>query len=1402
MDSFQVLNRDCVANAYAYVIKRAYLGISALSIFCVLIVLGRMWWRAHRKKNTTAIGRLIEHLVIVGACLDICFHLVDVLFALNCNAPPLLFLLGVLKADIYTKVRAGHQTMEGVLQERVQMFRHGHDSMYLCTNIPSFSSLVLLRQATIPFNIIKEGFGLLSLSWHAHLAYCIYSWIVLKRSTGRLQRKQLPSLVFTMAAITGVRLALFYQLREGMLGLFLSSVLYDVVLLPSIIAVMLRWYFLTISVLRAGHRPRQHYQHQQDTDTGRESMQVKVDLSRAQTSGIARDGLVKSLAASSMEVSTGEALPIHRSMQALPPSPPPLRQLRSVFKFPSLWSSLVRVQSEGSRRRESSSIQSASSDGSGGSFPQQSLNDGGEKRALHPQDRSVPLNPPPLSVTSTAPAVRTGTMIGSRPPPPPSLYFQDVGSSRQERKRNSSIIRRLLRISLSVALVWTLIAVSEITIWAQFYIYGDTTPIANIFLVRMVLMRMIGTVDAIMLGDLIILCLPCANVFARMIERLRCASASPHGAGAAEPSSDISISKGGSSVEREVTKKPESLASVNHKEDDMSRITQALDRIHRARAPTRCIKTLDIFVSTWNMGGVDHQALETSGFVTSLLPQWLPPGYSLYVLGVQECQCLREFREGVQNYLGGGQNFVMFGDELGDDQFLHGFIAITLFVQASDVASGAFRVHRGAVNKVAAGVSLGALGHAPNKGMVGLSCRYFDVSLAFVTAHFASDSKGRNRMGKRNKHACTTLRSLSLHDYSDDFEVHHQHHHQICLGDFNYRLSPASPPEILGMVARSAQQMQMAMLGNASQVTSNPPVSSWRKARFQEFFRRPPSFFYRLGDMPDLPPCLGMRHTSMASTISSGSWYNGAGHDLSAPGRAGGSYLNGVLPNLFAAKSFSSLTQGKAKESRGPSVAFSGVPTSAAVAMLPSYSPHVGTEGPITCSEMLGHRGIVIEGEVEQIENSGINPDPGPSSEAPITTYSVRPSIESTVTQGSEVGEAWEWVRRLDELSRSMRECAVFYDFVEAPITFPPSYRWNRSKSGIELAGDYTDLEKLWVAYSTVVVDRPKLLSIPRLPSFIHQSSVASSSTVNSPRNDTSFASPSPPLRSTTSSRTPSYTDRILTHSLPGKGANLRWRHYDMMDGVGLSDHRPVCAHLTLLADADCRGFRHMPPAPSRHVSSPQPEESIRFLGSGSLAMETAVDRDDLALFTISLSHPHVTLKVGSKLSKSFSSVAHEITVLFPLVSEDPLASERKASSLEEVMPGAGGARPAAGLLRGQSSVSSLSFHRWSSFPVKLKTVASMRFSEHLLFKLSDRRGNELGQTVIPVALGLHSKEHPVPPFTSYPSNGSLPIDEIGEGSRVGQRDSRRFRFPLTKGGALKGWITLTIKTRLGLVHP
>lgn len=102
-----------------------------------------------------------------------------------------------------------------------------------------------------------------------------------------------------------------------------------------------------------------------------------------------------------------------------------------------------------------------------------------------------------------------------------------------------------------------------------------------------------------------------------------------------------------------------------------------------------------------------------------LLPRWLPKGQDLYVLGVQECACLPRLRELLKGYLNqeseAGPTYAMFKTEIGDDTLMHGFIALTIFVRAEDVASGAFRLHRAGVGGVATGVGLGPMGRAANK---------------------------------------------------------------------------------------------------------------------------------------------------------------------------------------------------------------------------------------------------------------------------------------------------------------------------------------------------------------------------------------------------------------------------------------------------------------------------------------------------------------------------------------------------------------------------------------------------------------------------------------------------------------------------------------------------------------
>ncbi len=51
------------------------------------------------------------------------------------------------------------------------------------------------------------------------------------------------------------------------------------------------------------------------------------------------------------------------------------------------------------------------------------------------------------------------------------------------------------------------------------------------------------------------------------------------------------------------------------------------------------------------------------------------------------------------------------------------------------------------------GKQLPLLGRASNKGGVGLPFRLYDASVAAVTAHMASDSRGRSRREQRDKDA-------------------------------------------------------------------------------------------------------------------------------------------------------------------------------------------------------------------------------------------------------------------------------------------------------------------------------------------------------------------------------------------------------------------------------------------------------------------------------------------------------------------------------------------------------------------------------------------------------------------------------------------------------------------------
>jgi hypothetical protein len=75
------------------------------------------------------------------------------------------------------------------------------------------------------------------------------------------------------------------------------------------------------------------------------------------------------------------------------------------------------------------------------------------------------------------------------------------------------------------------------------------------------------------------------------------------------------------------------------------------------------------------------------------------------------------------------------------------------------------------------------------------------------------------------------------------------------------------------------------------------------------------------------------------------------------------------------------------------------------------------------------------------------------------TDLSAGPFLQQCITRHNQSGSPgkWDWVKDHDELIHMMKQGSVFYGFVEAPITFPSSFKWNP----YGCAGDFTDIKTL-----------------------------------------------------------------------------------------------------------------------------------------------------------------------------------------------------------------------------------------------------------------------------------------------------------------------------------------------------
>lgn len=202
-------------------------------------------------------------------------------------------------------------------------------------------------------------------------------------------------------------------------------------------------------------------------------------------------------------------------------------------------------------------------------------------------------------------------------------------------------------------------------------------------------------------------------------------------------------------------------------------------------------KKYSIFISTFNLGEASLQDISNE------MVDWILPHQDVYVIGLQECIDLGGLRTLILNEIGGPSEFTMFTSEIGSGNTqlgYHGFIALTVYIKNSEIEAGNISPTISSAGNMATGTNL-IVTTAQNKGAVGLPFQIHDTTLGFVSCHLPSDSKGASKLSKRNESAQSILRELNLSPENLGFDLHHQLDHTIILGDLNYRMDTKNSAE-------------------------------------------------------------------------------------------------------------------------------------------------------------------------------------------------------------------------------------------------------------------------------------------------------------------------------------------------------------------------------------------------------------------------------------------------------------------------------------------------------------------------------------------------------------------------------------------------------------------------------
>jgi len=221
-------------------------------------------------------------------------------------------------------------------------------------------------------------------------------------------------------------------------------------------------------------------------------------------------------------------------------------------------------------------------------------------------------------------------------------------------------------------------------------------------------------------------------------------------------------------------------------------------------------KEYSIFVTTLNFGEAKASAIKKN------LADWILPGHDIYSIGVQECLDKDVVREIIWDHLGGPTEYCKFSTEIGSDNTrlgYHGFIALTVFVRASEVLKGNIRQTTTSASTQATGANLGLV-KAANKGAVGIPFQIHDTSIAFLTSHLPSDQKGTSKLKKRNDSASSIFKEVVLAPEDVSFDMYFQHDHVFFSGDLNYRMGTLGFMSNTFEEIANAASIEKEILGN------------------------------------------------------------------------------------------------------------------------------------------------------------------------------------------------------------------------------------------------------------------------------------------------------------------------------------------------------------------------------------------------------------------------------------------------------------------------------------------------------------------------------------------------------------------------------------------------------------